>query len=212
MNKAPVQSAPVSDRPINPVLRFAEKPINAMQIATGWALVAICIATTYEIAARQFLGSSIQGVNEIGAYLLAIVSSWGFSAALLQRAHSRVDFLFAYFPSPMQSVLNAVAAITLAALALFSAYHGWGVLSDTLRWQARASTPLQTPMWIPQSLWLFGLVVFAGLSAACALHATYLLFRNRRRLDDYYGPPSIKEQIDIETQGTLPPAGREALP
>jgi TRAP-type C4-dicarboxylate transport system permease small subunit len=187
----------------NPIERVAGPFVRLMQIAMGWVLVGICLATVWEIVARQF-GSSIQGVNEIGAYLLAVASSWGFSAALLSRAHSRVDFLFPHFPPLLQSVLNAVAAVTLAGLALFSVWQAWGVLADTLRWQARASTPLQTPMWIPQSLWMFGLGVFAVVSGACAIHATILLFRDRRRLDALYGPPSIQEQIEIETQGTLP--------
>lgn len=194
----------------NPVERYAGPFVRWMQIAMGWVLVGICLATCWEIVARQF-GGSLQGVNEIGAYLLAIGSSWGFSAALLSRAHSRVDFLFPYFPPMMQSVLNAVASVTLAALAVFSVWQGWKVLADTLRWQARASTPLQTPMWIPQSLWLFGLAVFAGVSTACAVHATVLLFRDRKRLDVLYGPPSIQEQIEIETQGTLPHPSGEIL-
>lgn len=194
----------------NPVERYAGPVVRLMQIAIGWVLVGICVATCWEIVGRQ-LGFSIQGVNEIGAYLLAIGSSWGFSAALLSRAHSRVDFLFPYFPPLMQSVLNAIASVTLALLALFSVWQAWGVLSDTLRWQARASTPLQTPMWIPQSLWLFGLAVFAGVASACAIHAAILLFRDRRRLDALYGPPSIQEQIEIETQGTLPHSTGEAM-
>ena len=188
----------------NPLARVLDRPVRWMQIIMGWALVAICLATTYEILMRRIFGTSIQGVNEIGAYLLAIVSSWGFSAALLQRAHSRVDFLFQYMPRPMQSVLNAVAAVTLGGLAVFSAWQSWRVIAETLRWQARANTPLQTPMWIPQSLWFFGLVVFAGIAAACAVHAMVLLFTDRKKLDAYYGPPSVMEQIDIETQGTLP--------
>ncbi len=181
-------TAPLGHR--NPLARALDRPVRWMQIVMGWALV--------------LFGSSIQGVNEIGAYLLAIVSSWGFSAALLQRAHSRVDFLFQYMPRTLQSILNAVAAVSLGALAVFSAWQSWRVIAETLRWEARANTPLQTPMWIPQSLWFIGLVVFAGVAAACAVHAAVLLFTDRRKLDDYYGPPSVMEQIDIETQGTLP--------
>lgn len=195
-------TAPLGHR--NPLARALDRPVRWMQIVMGWALVLICFATTYEIVMRRLFGSSIQGVNEIGAYLLAIVSSWGFSAALLQRAHSRVDFLFQYMPRTLQSILNAVAAVSLGALAVFSAWQSWRVIAETLRWEARANTPLQTPMWIPQSLWFIGLVVFAGVAAACAVHAAVLLFTDRRKLDDYYGPPSVMEQIDIETQGTLP--------
>jgi TRAP-type C4-dicarboxylate transport system permease small subunit len=196
----------------NPVARALEGPVRAMQILMGWVLLALCFATAYEILARRLFGVSLQGVNEIGAYLLAIGSTWGFSMALLQRAHSRVDFLFPRFPRALRSVLNLLAALSLAALAVFSAWEGWSVLKDTLRWQARASTPLQTPLWIPQSLWLFGLVVFAGVASAFAIHAALLFVRDRRRLDRFYGPPSLEEQIEIETQGTLPTDAQAALP
>lgn len=193
----------------NPLARAITGPVRGLQILMGWAMLALCVATAVEVVGRKFFGFSIQGVNEIGAYMLAISSTWGFSAALIQRAHARVDFLFPRFPTSWHAPLNALAAVLFAALALFAAWEAWGVLSDTLRWQARASTPLQTPLWIPQSLWLLGLVVFSAVSFAMAVHALLLLVRDRDRLNRYYGPPSLIEQIEIETQGTidLPPEG-----
>lgn len=181
-----------------------------MQIVMGWGLLALCLATTYEILARKLFGLSLQGINEIGAYMLAISSTWGFSIALLQRAHSRVDFLFPRFPPAFQAVLNLLTALTLAGIAAFAAWQGWGVLSDTLRWQATANTPLQTPMWIPQSLWLAGLVVFSGVSGAGAVHALLLFIKDRRRLNRFYGPPSLKEQIELEANLSLPADVKES--
>jgi TRAP-type C4-dicarboxylate transport system permease small subunit len=199
-----MQDSATSPARHNPVGRIFEAPVRLMQIVVGWALVLLCLATTYEIIVRRLFGISVQGINEIGAYLLAIGSSWGFSISLIQRAHSRVDFLFQYFPKPLQAALNAIAAVSLAGLAIFAAWEGWWVLSETLQWQARANTPLQTPLWIPQGLWLLGLIVFAAVAGSLAVHALILLFTNRAALDEFYGPPSIMEQIDIETQGTLP--------
>ena len=64
-------------------------------------------------------------------------------------------------------------------------------------------------MWIPQGLWLAGLVVFSGVSAACAVHALLLFVRDRRRLNRLYGPPSLKEQIELETNLALPADAKE---
>lgn len=187
----------------NPVARAVAGPVRLMQIAMGWVMLALCAATTVEILGRKFFGFSLQGVNEIGAYVLAVSSTWGFSAAMLQRAHARVDFLFVRFPAKVQAVLNAMSMVLFAGLAIFSAWQGWHVLEETLRWQARANTPLQTPLWIPQSLWLGGLIVFSAVTAAMAGHALILLVRDPARLNHFYGPPSLEEQIEIETQGTL---------
>lgn len=185
----------------NPIVRICGRPIRWLQILGGWALLAICFATLYDILARRLLNHSVQGVNEVGAYLLAIVSAFGFSSALLQKAHSRVDFLFGRFPAALRHVLNVVAAVLLAGLGVFATWQGWIVLRESIEFQSRASTPLQTPMWIPQSLWLFGLAVFAAVAFAAAVHAIWLLFRDRERLEAFYGPLSTIGQIAVETQG-----------
>ena len=148
----------------NPVARWTGPPVRWMQIACGWALMAICFATLYDIVARRLFAHSVQGVTELGAYLLAIVSAFGFSSALLQKAHSRVDFLFPRMPPLMVSVLNLAAAVLLFGLAAISVWQGWHVLDESLLFDSRANTPLQTPMWIPQGLWLTGLAVFAGVT------------------------------------------------
>jgi TRAP-type C4-dicarboxylate transport system permease small subunit len=188
----------------NPLARVIGPPVRGLQILCGWGLMAICLATLYDIVARRLFGHSVQGVNELGAYLLAIVSAFGFSSALLQKAHSRVDFLFPYLPSLLVSLLNLTASVLLAFLAAFSVWHGWHVLDESLLFDARASTPLQTPLWIPQGIWLAGLAVFAGVSGACAVHALILFATDRKRLDRLYGPLNVEGQIEVETQGTLP--------
>jgi TRAP-type C4-dicarboxylate transport system permease small subunit len=188
----------------NPVARTLGPVVRWLQILCGWALLAICFATLYDIVARRLLGHSVQGVNEVGAYLLAIVSAFGFSSALLQKAHSRVDFLFSYMPPILVAVLNLVAMGLLFGLAAISAWQGWHVLEESLLFDSRAPTPLQTPMWIPQGLWLAGLGVFAGVTFACAIHAVILFVVDRKRLNTLYGPLSVEGQIEVETQGTLP--------
>jgi TRAP-type C4-dicarboxylate transport system permease small subunit len=192
----------------NPIARWAGPPVRWMQIACGWALLAICFATLYDIVARRLFGHSVQGVTELGAYLLAIVSAFGFSSALLQKAHSRVDFFFPRMPSFLIAVLNLAAAVLLFGLAALSVWQGWHVLDESLLFDSRASTPLQTPMWIPQGLWLAGLAVFAGVTGACAVHALILFVRDRPRLNALYGPLSLEGQIAVETQGTLPAADK----
>jgi TRAP-type C4-dicarboxylate transport system permease small subunit len=188
----------------NPVARVLGPVVRAFQVACGWALLAICFATLYDIEARRMFGHSVQGVNELGAYLLAIVSAFGFSSALLQKAHSRVDFLYPYLPKSVVSALNLATAVSLALLAAISVWQGWHVLDESILFDSRAATPLQTPMWIPQGLWLAGLAVFAGVSGACAVHAAILYARDRKRLDALYGPLTVEGQIEVETQGTLP--------
>jgi TRAP-type C4-dicarboxylate transport system permease small subunit len=192
----------------NPIARWVGPPVRLLQIACGWALLAICFATLYDIVARRLFAHSVQGVTEVGAYMLAIVSAFGFSSALLQKAHSRVDFLFPRMPPFLISMLNLAAAVLLFGLAAISVWQGWHVLDESLLFDSRASTPLQTPLWIPQGLWLAGLAVFAGVTFACAVHAVILFVKDHDRLNALYGPLSLEGQIAVETQGTLAEADK----
>ena len=108
-------------------------------------------------------------------------------------------------------MLNLAAAVLLFGLAAISVWQGWHVLDESLLFDSRASTPLQTPMWIPQGLWLAGLAVFAGVTFACAVHAVILFVKDRGRLNELYGPLSLEGQIAVETQGTLPGSGQAAM-
>ena len=42
--------------------------------------------------------------------------------------------------------------------------YGWQVLGKSLAGNATANTPLETPLWIPQSIWLAGWFWFAAAS------------------------------------------------
>lgn len=179
---------------------------NAVAIACGWALLALCALTGYDIVARRLLNHSVQGVDEIGGYVLAITGSVGFAAALLNRMHTRIDLILAIMPARLRAVMNTIAAIALAGFAVFITQKALVTLIETLEFGSRASTPLQTPLWIPQSLWIFGIVLFAIVSCVMAVHAIWLLLRGKiDMLNKQYGNPSIDE----ETKASLTVAGSQ---
>ena len=59
-------------------------------IVGGWALMAISIATCVEVLGRKYFSFSFRGLDEIGGYMLAGVSAFGFAYALSKRSHMRV--------------------------------------------------------------------------------------------------------------------------
>ena len=182
---------------------------RAAAIASGWCLMAIAVLTCIEILGRRFFAFSFQGIDELSGYAMAVVSAAGFTYALGTRAHMRITLAFPYLPPVVCSVLNVVALILLAAMAVFCATRGFaevyasigvhkGDWFDPSNWR-RANTPLQTPIWIPQALWFAGLALFAAAATASAVHAIGLLFHDRSRLDLLYGPQSLDEEIKVET-------------
>lgn len=172
--------------------------------------MAIAVMTCVEVVARKLWDYSFQGVDELSGYAMAIVSAAGFTYALTERAHMRITLAFPYLPKVICSVLHVVALLALAAMAVFCAVRGFaevqasigvdkGSWLDTENWR-RANTPMRTPLWIPQFLWFAGLALFAATASWAALHALTLLFRDRDRLERLYGPQSLDEEIELETQ------------
>ena len=190
----------------NPVARILAVPARAMAILGGWWLLALSFLTVGEILARKLFGVSLQGVDEIGAYTLAVFSTLSFGWALVNKAHTRVDFLIGALPAWPRAILNAAAYLLLAAFAIYVAWRGWHVLEESLEFQARANSPLQTPLWIPQSAWLAGLVMFAIAAGAMAAHAVLLLARPAR-LNALYGPMTLAEEVEAEAGAVIARTG-----
>jgi TRAP-type C4-dicarboxylate transport system permease small subunit len=193
----------------NPVAAALEPGLRFMLYAAGWWLMLIVLLTCIEILGRKFFGFSLQGVDEIGGYTLGVTASMSFAYALVKRGHTRVDFLLSRMTPFWQSVCNVAAMVTLAILVSYACLRGITVLSESIEFQSHSTTPLRVPLWMPQSGWLFGWAVFAGTSVAFALHSIVLFVTDRRRLNAYYGPLTVDEEIAAEL-GTNTAAPRPA--
>ncbi|MFG6157517.1 TRAP transporter small permease subunit [Halomonas sp. 1390] len=195
---------------------LARSLAHGAAVAAGYAALGLSLLITFEVIARKLFNFSLQGVDEIGGYVLAIGVSFSFAYALLHRAHTRVDVLMARLPALLQAPLNAAAMLMLAAFSLFMLWRAIETLHETLEFGSLASTPLQTPLWIPQSLWVIGLAVFALLTSLLALHALAQLVTGRvRALNRDYGPRSAQDELDEAQQdygGSVSPTAPAATP
>jgi len=181
----------------HPVTRRALPVARLLALLCGWALLAFTIGTCLEIVMRKF-GYSLQGIDELGGYLMAILSCAGFGYTLAHNAHTRVDLALTALPRRGQAVLNVLAMVTLAALSVFMAWRAGAELWDSIDLQSVSTSPLQIPLWMPQSLWLAGLALFAVIAIAYALHALWLLARNAGEVNRHYGPPSVQHELEAE--------------
>jgi TRAP-type C4-dicarboxylate transport system permease small subunit len=190
--------------PPNPATRVLERAIDVLVLAVGWWLIALSVATCIEMVSRKLFAFSLQGVDEVGGYTLAIVGAIGFSYTLITRGHTRIDFLVSKMPERARSVLNMLAMVTLAGMVVFAVSRAWVVLSESIEFQSHSTTPLQTPMWVPQSLWLTGWALFAVVAVTMAVHSLALLLDGRHaELNKAYGPQTLEEEIESEAGDVL---------
>ena len=154
-------------------------------IACGWWLIALSVMTCVEMLGRKLFSFSMQGIDEIGSYTYGIVGAFGFAYTLITRSHTRVDFLLSRFPMKTRALLNLLAMLSLAALSMLCLWRGWHVVVESIELHSTAATPLATPMWIPQSIWLGGYLMFALVAVlrSSMLSATTCQPRQRHSSD-----------------------------
>ena len=126
----------------------------------GLLMLAVAFLVSAEVILRSFFSYALAAGSEISSYVLAIGLAWGFSFALVHRAHVRVDAAVRLLPPKVLAWVDVMAMCALTWYALLLVIHGWEVFYQSWSRGAKAMTPLLTPMWIPQGLWLAGLGVF----------------------------------------------------
>src|SRR6266487_1212317 len=78
----------------------------------GGALVLLAaVLIGIDVLMRKFLARSIGGADELAGYALAIGTTWGLGAALLDREHIRIDSLYGLFPKKLRLFLDVVALL-----------------------------------------------------------------------------------------------------
>lgn len=197
----------------NVVFRAIDRIASLLALTAGAAVFILAGLITFDIVARRFFGVSVQGTDELGGYALAMVGSLGMAHVLSRREFTRIDLFFRFMPIILQRLLHVAAYVALAGVVVFFCWHAWLTLSDTLLFQSRANTPLQTPLWIPQGLWTFGMGFFALNAVLHAARAVLLLLIAPERVEREYGGVSIEDEVqqfaDSASAAIEPVAGRE---
>lgn len=178
-------------------LRFGEGLSRLAALAAGYGVLALSFLVAFEVLARKLFSFSLQGADEIGGYVMAAAVAFSFTYALFERAHTRVDVFYAQCPSVVRAPLNVLAMLSIAAMAGFMLYRGCATLQASIEFKSLASTPLQTPLWIPQTIWVIGLAIFAFFTAAFALRGLYLLLTGHySQLNREMGPRDADDEIE----------------
>lgn len=181
-------------------------PIHLIARASAWVggitLLACALLISLDLILRKTIGLSMGGADEIAGYVLAIVSSWAFPIALLKRSHIRVDILYSRLPLKPKVGLDLLALAGMAVFVGALLWHSGQVLLDSIHYRSVSTTPLQVPLWIPQSLWFAGYLFFAVTILVLAW--TSLAQMRRQRLaavSALIGIHSVEEEIREEVPG-----------
>ena len=144
----------------------------------GGALILFAAALIgVDVLMRKFLNRSIGGADELAGYALAIGTAWGLGAALIDRAHIRIDSLYVLFPRRLRLLLDLAALVLFVSFFGLMTWHGLGVMSQSWTAGSRSQSAIEAPTVIPQALWIVGLLGFVAVGILLLLHAVTMILR-----------------------------------
>ncbi|WP_336367885.1 TRAP transporter small permease subunit [Marinobacter sp. C2H3] len=171
--------------------------------AGGVMILLTVVLVTLEVLSRQFLGRSGLHSTELTGYVMAISSSWAFAYTLVRKAHIRIDALYLNLPGAARAVLDLLALLALALFCVLVVGAALEVAEAAYSADAHANTPLATPLWIPQSLWVLGLLWFSIAVVLMTVRVlTGLLSWRLDEVQAVAGSPTLDEQIREESKDT----------
>lgn len=161
------------------VMRLLGRLNHGVALLCGAALLGTVCLVLVEIVLRQTAGRGLGGSDEIAGYVMAGVAAWGFSYALVERAHVRIDVLTGRLPPGGRAMFDLAAVLSVCGVAAVVSFYGWYVFARSLERGARANTPLETPLWIPQSIWVAGWIWLTLVAAVVAVCLAALMLQRR---------------------------------
>lgn len=186
-----------SDR--DPLLRAARALSRAGVLFGGALILGAALLVGVDVLLRRFFNTSVGGADEISGYTLAIGSAWAFGDALLDRGHVRIDSLYSLFPRRVCLALDFLALIAFTAFMALVTWHGYAVLAETISVGARSMSPLATPLVIPQTLWLLGLLSVVLIGVLLLLVSVAAVLRGEEAAASrLIGSRTVTEELEEE--------------
>ena len=181
------------------LLKRAESLSRGAVLVGGALTLASVFLIGFDVFARKFFGFTTGGADELSGYVFAISVSWSLALVVLQRANVRVDALYLHLPVRLSALLDWVSLVALAVFIVFLTYHASAVAQTSWERHAAANTPLATPLWVPQGLWVLGLAWMCVVLALMLIRASVALVTgDLATVKALCGVRSIQEEAEEE--------------
>lgn len=161
----------------------------------GILLLASVLLISIEVVLRKFFLISFGGTDELSGYTLGICMSWSLAYVLFEKMHIRIDIIYNKVSEKLQNLFDVISMIfTLSFIGLL-VYFSSSVFYTSFIKNSTANTPLGTPLWIPQMIWVFGYLFFFIVVAILFFKSLRAFIINRSDNDTNIG----REEYDFST-------------
>jgi TRAP-type C4-dicarboxylate transport system permease small subunit len=148
---------------------FLERKIGLLEkgctFAASLALVAMIAIIAFGTLSRYFLGLPVAFVDEYSGYLLVVMGFLAMVLALKRNAHITVDIVQRALPEQVRGWVDVGAQCIGILIAAVLFWLSLRLFYENYATGMRASTIMETPLWIPQLFIPFGWAVFILFAA-----------------------------------------------
>ena len=189
--------------PLDHLLTLCAKAGRVATWVAGFALILVSLLVGAEVLLRKFFSVTLGGMDEITGYVLAVSVSWTLAYALTEKAHIRIDVLYNLVGARFRGILDLLSLTSLAAFMFTVTYWTGKLLLATLKFGSTSNSALQTPLWIPQSLWVAGFMFFSFTLFLLVLRAAAFVLRGDvSGVSQIVGIRSVADEVEEQS---MPP-------
>ena len=124
------------------------------------SILLLMVLITANTLMRYLFNNPLTHTVELSAYGFIAISYLGFAYAVRTDAHVSVDLVQKHFPPRLKAIADfATTGMALLLVCVLLYYSTHQLMVDFKR-GTRSWTTLQTPLWIPLSVLVFGLGLF----------------------------------------------------
>lgn len=166
----------------------------------GFGIIFISVMVTVDVILRKFFGTTLGGASEVAGMVFAVATAISYPYVLLDRANIRIDVLYSRISVKTRAFLDLIALLAFLYFGYRLTYSAYELLSKSWNGGTRSVGVINVPLWMPQSLWVLGYLIFTLTALFLTVYAILcLLRRDWARVVAIAGVPSIEETIEEET-------------
>lgn len=145
------------------VVNLYKKTVNGLSSFMGYlcgmGILVMGIILFYEVIRRYFFNAPTIWTQEISVYIFMWCMFGGSAYALQKGKHVNIDLLTVRLSEKKQSLMKILTSIAGVLFCSEVSFQAWEMVQKTIKYQKHSPTPLQVPMWIPQTALLVGFVL-----------------------------------------------------
>jgi TRAP-type C4-dicarboxylate transport system permease small subunit len=145
---------------MNAFVRLTEKLSNRMATISAVMLGLMTILILVEIFLWNTFEKTTLIADEYCAYGLAAIIFLGAGYCLKERGHIRITLVLGFLPEKLSRIITFVATGITTAFMGYLWWYLFKMVRATVHYNTTSGTLTNTPLWIPQTVMLFGAACF----------------------------------------------------